>query len=86
MSRAGNSPYLITEITKRPYRIWDAKAKKHCVGRAFTYWRNAQNAALQIVRWGKIGAAVEVYDIRTGKLIGQYVRKPTTVWFSGVHE
>jgi hypothetical protein len=83
-SRSG--PYKVNSDTKRPYRIWDAKGRKHVTGRAYTYWRNAQNGALQIVRWGKVGDAVEVYDIRTGRLIGQYVRKPKFVWFSGVEE
>ena len=85
MSRV-SAPYPVVPEVRRPFRIWNAKDKKHVPGRAYTHWRNAQDGALQIVRWGKVGDAVEVYDVRTGRLIGQYVRKPTTVWFSGVNE
>jgi hypothetical protein len=85
MSRK-NTPYAANGEVRRPFRIWNAVEKKHVPGRAYSHWRNAQDGALQIVRWGKVGDAVEVYDVRTGKLIGQYVRKPTTVWFNGVQE
>lgn len=37
--------------------------------------------ALVEVRWLSVGAAVEVYDCRTGKLLGQYVRRVGAVRF-----
>lgn len=60
---------------KRPYRIWDARAKKHLIGRNYAYERSAHNGALLIARWSKVGESLEVYDARTGQLIGQYTRR-----------
>jgi hypothetical protein len=78
---ATKSPYPRVNGTSRPFRLWDAKAKKHKTGCCYKYERNALNGALLAVKWGKIGDAIEVYDVETGRLLAQYVRKPTTVWF-----
>jgi hypothetical protein len=74
-------PYEKVEDTKRPYRIWDSVKKSHTVGRNYSTAEKAHNGALLLVRWGTIGTALEVYDITRGKLIGQYVRKPTSIIF-----
>lgn len=58
----------------KPIRIWDAKAKKHCVGRYYKYHRNAHDGALLMSRWSKVGHTLEIIDARTGKLLGQYTR------------
>jgi hypothetical protein len=61
--------------------LWDAKKKKHKTGCCYTHMRNAMNGAMIAVKWGRVGDMIEVYDVRDGKLIAQYVRKPTTLWF-----
>ena len=73
MKRAGE--------TKRPYRIWDAVSKKHVVGRNYSIRENALNGAPILVKWAKPGSAYEVYNFQTGRLIAQYVRKPTSILF-----
>jgi hypothetical protein len=80
-------PYEISD-GPRAFRVWDANAKKHVRGRQYAYSLNAHNAALVMIRWEKVGAALEVYNAHTGKLLGQYVRKPTSIAFinvTGVH-
>jgi len=37
--------------------------------------------ALIETRWAEPGTAIEVIDIRTAKLLGQYKRTPTSVQF-----
>ena len=63
----------------RPFRLWDANAKEHVRGRNYGSQKRAHDGALLVVRWAKVGAALEVYDARTGRLCGQYIRKPTTI-------
>jgi hypothetical protein len=70
--------------TKRPYRLWDAVTKAPVRWRCYAYPRNAHMGALIEARWGKPGYAVEVYDIRTGALLGQYTRTPTSVKFTSI--
>ena len=70
----------ITE-PKRPYRIWDAHKKVHLQGRNYVHKQNAHNAALIYVRWSRVGETLEVYDIRTGRLLGQYTRRLHTIAF-----
>lgn len=66
-------------LVKRPYRIWNAITKSHCQGRQYASTRNAQDGALLMIRWERVGAALEVYNIITGRCIGQYVRKPNSI-------
>lgn len=60
---------------QRPYRLWDAEAKRYIRYRCYTTEPRAHNAALIEVRWNPVGTAVEVVDCRTGRLIGQYVHR-----------
>lgn len=64
---------------KRPYRLWDAANKRNVPHRYYGIKRNALNGALLEVRWGKVGTALEVYDCRTGALLGQYRRGDYTI-------
>jgi hypothetical protein len=71
-----NMPYkAAAQDSTKPIRIWDAKAKKHCVGRYYKYHRNAHDGALLMARWAKVGETLEIIDARNGKLLGQYTRK-----------
>jgi hypothetical protein len=66
----------------RPFRLWDAKAKKALRWRCYSDKRRAHIGALIEARWSMIGTVVEVFDIRNGKLLGQYVRRLDTVTFT----
>jgi hypothetical protein len=63
----------------KPIRIWDAKKKRHCVGRYYKYHRNAHDGALLMSRWSAVGETLEIIDARTGKLLGQYTRKANSI-------
>lgn len=65
--------------TKRPFRIWNWNTKKHEPGRCYRHHQHALNGALLLAYWGKVRDAFEVIDIRTGHLLAQYVRNPTSV-------
>lgn len=67
----------------RPYRIWHAEYRKNLPGRNYTVLRNAHNSALAECRWARVGLTLEVYDVRNGRLMGQYTRKVDTVSFRG---
>lgn len=67
---------------QRPYRLWDAKLKQNVAHRYYADRRRAHLGALIEARWGKVGTAIEVYDCRDGRLLGQYVRTPTSVQFT----
>jgi hypothetical protein len=64
--------------TVRPFRVWDARERKLCVGRNYVDKQNAMDGALLMIR-RQLCESLEVFDIRTGKLIAQYVRKPTSI-------
>jgi len=66
---------------QRPFRLWDAVKKQNIRWRYYADKKRAHIAALIEVRWMQIGAAVEVYDCRTGKLLGQYIRRVDTIRF-----
>ena len=65
----------------RPFRIWDANARKPVRWRYYMDLRRAHMGALIECRWGKVGQTYEVYDSRYGKLKGQYTRRLSTVEF-----
>jgi len=72
----------IIEDTKRPFRLWHWKDKRYLP------WRNYNNAFRAVIgawvwqkKFGKVGDTIEVIDVRTGQLIGQYKRTPTSVTF-----
>lgn len=80
--------YPIAEIEdpKRPYRLWDARAKQQMRWRYYSNPRAAHLGALIEARWGEIGTVIEVFDSRTAALLGQYKRTPTSVAFFDVRK
>lgn len=66
---------------KRPFRLWDAQAKKHMPHKSFAIKENAHMSALYECRWQEVGRCIEVYDRRNGKLLGQYTRKVNRIDF-----
>ena len=75
------SKYPRNRESQRPYRIWDAKERKALRWRCYLHRRNAHNGALLEARWAAIGTALEVYDSRTGQLLGVYIRRVHTIDF-----
>lgn len=80
----------IIEDTVRPFRLWHATARSKAGTRDPKYlpWRNYNNAFRAVIgawvwqkKFGKINDVIEVVDVRTAKLIGQYKRTPTSVTF-----
>jgi len=67
----------------RPFRIWDANKKRNVRWRCYLEVRNAVKGVMDELRWAKPGTAFEVYDIRSGKLHSQYVRREGAIQFSG---
>jgi len=49
--------------------------------RYYADWKRAVNAAFIELKWSAIGTVIEVIDIRTGKLLGQYKRTVNSVTF-----
>lgn len=72
------------EEPKRPYRLWDPKNDKFLRSRNYKILRNAHLGALIEARWAEVGVTIEVLDVRTQKLLGQYKRTPTSVMFTNV--
>ena len=75
--------YPKSDGVKRPFRLWDAKAKKAMPWRNYKHRRNAHLGALVEARWSKVGTCIEVYDATNGKLCGQYTRRLHTIDFQG---
>jgi hypothetical protein len=65
----------------RPFRLWDAVKKENVRWRYFADKKRAHMAALVECRWLAVGATIEVYDCRTGKLLGQYTRRVDSIRF-----
>ena len=72
----------------RPFRLWDATARAQMRWRYYADKHRAHNAALLemhlpsdeiAARWSKVSVTIEVFDIRNGKLLGQYTRRLHTV-------
>lgn len=72
------------EDSVRPFRLWNANERELVRWRCYIYPRNAHLGALIEARWAKPGEAFEVIDIRTGALLGQYKRTPTSVQFTAI--
>jgi hypothetical protein len=68
--------------TVRPFRIWDAKKKANVPHRCYATERAAMISALILTRWAKVGETLEVHDISTGRLIGQYTRRVSSISFA----
>jgi len=79
---ASNYPRSPNSI-KRPFRLWDAKEKAAMRWRYYAGPHNAHQGALLETRWAAVGSCIEVYDARTGKLLGQYKRRQHTIDFTG---
>lgn len=67
----------------RPYRLWDAVNRQNFRWRCYSDPKRAHMGALIEARWSGIGATVEVYDARTGRLLGQYTRRVNSIQFMG---
>jgi hypothetical protein len=73
---------IVTQPTSvRPFRLWDATAQAQMRWRYYADKTRAHNAALIEARWAKVGVSIEVFDVRNGKLLGQYTRRVDTVTF-----
>jgi hypothetical protein len=70
---------------KRPYRIWDAKGKAEVRWANFLNLRHAHLRALSEAAWSKNETTFEVFDVRTGSLRGQYIRKGSSISFWRSH-
>lgn len=70
-------------LSKRPFRLWDANEKKHLPWKCYKIKRNAHINAMIECRYAKVGVTIEVYNIDTGRLLGQYTRRANTVSFTG---
>ena len=66
----------------RPFRLWDAVNRTNLRWRNYSDKKRAHVAALIEARWLPIGATIEVYDCRNGKLLGQYTRRVDTIRFT----
>jgi len=66
----------------RPFRLWDAVNRKNLRWRYYADKKRAHMAALIEARWLPVGSTIEVYDCRTGKLLGQYTRRVDSIRFS----
>lgn len=75
--------YPRVDDTERPFRIWDAKAKEALRWRYYAHLRNAHLGALVECRWAEVGTVLEVYNVLTGKLMGQYRRGLHDIKFTG---
>jgi hypothetical protein len=64
---------------KRPFRIWEAKHRRHARGRNYVHLRHAMDSALVLVKWAVPGESFEVYDVRNGRLHAQYRRGPASI-------
>lgn len=69
--------------TVRPFRLWNASSKKNLAHRCYKIRPNAHIGALIECRWAAVGHTIEVYNVTTGKLLGQYTRTPTAIDFKG---
>jgi hypothetical protein len=68
--------------TVRPFRLWDAVNKCNLRWRYYSDPKRAHMGALIECRWSPIGHTIEVYDARTGRLLGQYTRRVSSVQFT----
>ena len=75
--------YPTSEFTTRPYRLWDANAKKALRWRCYSDPKRAHMGALIECRWAKVGTTVEVYNSSNGRLLGQYGRGVNDIKFRG---
>lgn len=65
----------------RPYRLWDADAKRNLQWRYYSASYRAHIAALIECKKAQEGFVVEVYNAANGALLGQYKRLSSSVAF-----
>lgn len=68
---------LLVADAPRPFRLWDANAKKHLPRRCYSVRINAHKAALWEAGIAKVATTIEVYDVRNGSLLSQFTRSPS---------
>jgi hypothetical protein len=57
---------------ERPYRLYDAKANEFLRWRCYKHHLNAHRAALNAIRWAKVGAVIEVVNHQSGRALVAY--------------
>lgn len=67
----------------RPFRLYDPIRRKNYRWRCYAIMKHAHTGAMVEARWAGIGETVEVYDVRTGRLLGQYTRRVDSLDFRG---
>jgi hypothetical protein len=70
-------------LGSRPYRLWNGKTQTALRWRYYSEPRRAHIGALIEARFAKVGTTIEVINIDTGKMLGQYTRRMHTVDFRG---
>ena len=78
------SQFPVSDGTKRPFRLWDTKARRALRWRCYKHQARASIGALIEAKESKVGVTIEVFDARNGKLIGQYTRRVNNVHFTEV--
>ena len=71
----------VAVVIARPFRLWNPKTGVHYRGRAYKYHRRAVIGALIECKWAEVGTTIEIIDVRTSKMIGQYTRRINSVTF-----
>lgn len=66
--------YPPSQGVRRPFRLWNAGAKKAMLYRNYKHVGNAHRGAIDEMLYAKVGVCIEVYDARNGRELGQYVR------------
>jgi hypothetical protein len=67
----------------RPFRLYDPIRRRNYRWRCYSDGKRAHMGALIEARWAGIGETIEVYDVRTGRLMGQYTRRVDSITFMG---
>lgn len=83
MSKGKKVDYPLSDGVTRPYRLWDAKRKKVVRYRYYSNYRNAHIAGFVEARFADPGEVFDVYDARSGRMLGQYIRLDHSVDFMG---
>lgn len=62
-------------ITVRPYRLYNAKTKEYLRWRNYLILENARIGALIESKYMPVGTTIELVNITTGQMLGQYTRE-----------
>jgi len=68
-------------VIARPFRLRNPKTGLGYPGRAYKYHRRAVIGALIECKWAEVGTTIEIIDVRTSRMIGQYTRRLNSVTF-----